>query len=126
MKRERGVAYCGLACCVCGENETCPGCRSEGCAGKGWCMSFRCCREKQLAGCWECDKFPCENPMFSKLRVRTFANLIGEFGADALLDALEQNEKAGVVYHDPGQLTGDYDRVSTEAELKRMLGFCGK
>ena len=126
MKRDRGVAYCGLACCVCGENETCSGCRSEGCAGKDWCMPFRCCRERKLAGCWECEQFPCENPMFTKLRVRAFAKLIGEFGADALMDALEQNEKAGAVYHDPGQLTGDYDRVSTEAELRRMLGFCGE
>ena len=126
MKRDRGVAYCGLACCVCGENGACPGCRSEGCAGKDRCMSFRCCRERKLAGCWECGEFPCQNPMFAKLRVRAFAKLIGEFGADALMDALEQNEKAGVVYHDPGQLTGDYDRVSTEAELRRMLGFCGE
>ena len=30
MEREKGIAYCGLACCVCSENVLCPGCRSGG------------------------------------------------------------------------------------------------
>jgi NifB/MoaA-like Fe-S oxidoreductase len=25
------IAYCGLACCMCSENESCVGCRNDGC-----------------------------------------------------------------------------------------------
>ncbi|MDO5310962.1 MAG: DUF3795 domain-containing protein, partial [Clostridia bacterium] len=27
MKRELGIARCGLACCVCSKNDECRGCR---------------------------------------------------------------------------------------------------
>lgn len=30
MKRELGIARCGMACCLCCENITCKGCRKEG------------------------------------------------------------------------------------------------
>lgn len=30
MKRELGIARCGLACCLCSENVTCKGCRRTG------------------------------------------------------------------------------------------------
>lgn len=84
MDKEKGVAYCRLACCICSENATCAGCRNDGCndgcKDKDWCKSFRCCKEKNLKGCWECSGFPCDNPMLRKLRVRTFAKFIGEYG----------------------------------------------
>ena len=31
MKRELGIARCGLACCLCTENADCNGCGSNGC-----------------------------------------------------------------------------------------------
>lgn len=31
MKRELGIARCGLACCLCSENKTCHGCNSGEC-----------------------------------------------------------------------------------------------
>ena len=31
MKRESGIAQCGLACCLCSENITCNGCNSGEC-----------------------------------------------------------------------------------------------
>lgn len=31
MKRELGIARCGLACCLCSENVECSGCGSNGC-----------------------------------------------------------------------------------------------
>ena len=31
MKRELGIARCGLACCLCGESEHCAGCDSGDC-----------------------------------------------------------------------------------------------
>ena len=48
MEREKGIAYCGLACCVCSENVLCPGCRSGGCPGRETCKPFNCCIKKQM------------------------------------------------------------------------------
>lgn len=121
MDREKGVAYCGLACCVCGSNNTCVGCRNEGCTGKEWCKSFNCCKEKGLTGCWECDEFPCDNPMFKKPRVLAFARFIAEYGEERLMEALEKNEENGMVYHYEGQLVGDYDQTQTEEEIRKLI-----
>lgn len=121
MDKVKGVAYCGLACCVCGENAGCAGCRNEGCSDKEWCKSFNCCKEKGLNGCWQCPDFPCDNPMLQKLRVRTFAKFIAECGEDRLVEALGNNEARGMIYHYPGQLVGDYDKPQSEAEIKRLI-----
>ncbi|MEG1557115.1 MAG: DUF3795 domain-containing protein [Oscillospiraceae bacterium] len=123
MDRKKGVAYCGLACCVCSENATCAGCQNEDCKDKEVCKSFSCCKKKGLNGCWECSDFPCSNQMLDKLRVRTFAKFIAEYGKERLMDALEKNEAAGVVYHYDGQLVGDYDMPKTEAEIKHLILF---
>ncbi len=121
MDRTKGVAYCGLACCICGQNATCTGCRNEGCTNKQWCKSFNCCKEKKLNGCWECSEFPCDNPMLSKPRVRAFAEIIAEYGEEKLVDSLEKNEKAGMVYHYEGQLLGDYDKPTSVDDIKRLV-----
>lgn len=34
VKRELGIARCGLACCLCHENITCNGCNSDECIDK--------------------------------------------------------------------------------------------
>jgi hypothetical protein len=121
MDRQKGIAYCGLACCVCGENQTCNGCRNEGCKGKEWCKSYNCCKAKGIKGCWECSEFPCENQMLDKLRVRTFAKFIAEYGEEKLMDALERNEAGGMVYHYKGQLEGDYDKPGSEDGIRQLL-----
>lgn len=121
MKRDLGFGYCGLACCVCSENPTCPGCQSNGCKGKYNCTHYACCREKGLTGCWTCSEYPCGGEMFLKPRVRTFVSLLRENGPDMLMDCLERNERAGVRYHDPGKLTGDYDRPETEEARRRLI-----
>ncbi|HPE16847.1 MAG TPA: DUF3795 domain-containing protein [Oscillospiraceae bacterium] len=121
MDRKKGVAYCGLACCLCSENASCPGCRNGGCEEKTWCKSFTCCREKGLSGCWACPDFPCENPMLNKPRVRTFAAFIREHGEAELMDLLERNEAAGLLYHYEGQLVGDYDRPATGEGILHLL-----
>ena len=41
MKRELGIARCGLACCLCSENMTCDGCDS------GACRDNDCCENRQ-------------------------------------------------------------------------------
>lgn len=119
--RKKGIAFCGLACCVCSENTACAGCRNEGCRDKEWCKSFHCCKSKGLDGCWECADFPCDNPMFDKLRVRTLAEFISEYGEQKLLNALQKNENAGVIYHYKDRLEGDYDLLQSEEEIRQFL-----
>jgi len=121
IDRSKGIAYCSLACCLCGENSHCPGCRNEGCQNKYWCKSFNCCKQKSLNGCWECSDFPCDNPMLNKLRVRTFAKCVSEYGEEKFMDLLEKNEKAGIIYHYEGQLIGDYDKPETEEGIKQLI-----
>lgn len=117
----KGVAYCGLACCVCSENITCAGCRNEGCKDKEWCKSFNCCKEKGKNGCWECADFPCDYSMLKKLRVRTFAKFIAEHGEEKLMQALGNNESDGILYHYRGQLVGDYDLLQSEDEINKLI-----
>lgn len=120
MNREKGLAYCGLACCVCVENQTCAGCRNDGCKDKEWCKHFNCCKEKAIRGCWDCEAFPCGG-MHEKLRIRAFCEFIRRYGENELLACLEKNEKSGVVYHYPCQLIGDYDKCTTLDEVIKML-----
>lgn len=115
------MGYCGLACCVCSQNETCAGCRNGGCKDRDWCQNRKCCIEKGISGCWECDKFPCGAGMLDKLRPRVFAKFASRCGEDALLDRLEENEAAGMLYHYEGGFTGDYDAAETEDELVRLI-----
>ena len=41
MKRELGIARCGLACCPCSENISCQGCDSGEYPDKDWCQTQR-------------------------------------------------------------------------------------
>lgn len=118
---DKGVAFCGLACCVCSENEDCAGCRNDGCKDKDWCRPYHCCKSKGLKGCWECDEFPCKDAMFDKPRVRAFAKIIGKYGEQKLIAALKSNEDLGITYHYKGKLTGDYDLPSNEEEIAEMV-----
>lgn len=119
--KERGLAFCGLACCLCDEKEDCTGCRNGGCPDKEHCQSFNCCKDRGLQGCWECPEFPCDNPMLNQLRIRTFARFIADYGEDKLMQALENNARAGILYHYPGQLVGDYDLPENEGEILELL-----
>lgn len=115
------IAYCGLACCVCSENENCVGCRNNGCKDKDWCKNYKCCREKGINGCWECEDFPCSDGMLEKLRIRAFARFAKEFGEDELVRCLLRNKEKGIVYHYDGQLVGDYDKGKTEEEIINVI-----
>lgn len=119
MKREKGVAYCGLACCLCSD-DTCVGCRDAGCKNKDWCKHFKCCKEKGISGCWECCDFPCGG-MHDKARVYAFAEFIRLNGEEKMMDCLNRNEKVGIVYHYEGQLVGDYDQCETSKDVIKML-----
>ena len=121
MDKSKGLAYCGLACAVCGENKGCAGCRNDGCINREWCKNRNCCRTKGISGCWKCDEFPCSGTMLDKTRVRAFASFIKQYGEEALLNCLEKNEHDGIVYHYPCKLTGDYDIPETEEKIIHMI-----
>lgn len=117
----KGVAYCGLACCVCSENENCKGCRNDGCKDKNWCKSYNCCKAKKLNGCWECEQFPCDYSILNKLRVKTFAKYIGKNSDEKLISKLQEFEKDGILYHHYKKLVGDYDLFESENDILDFL-----
>ena len=121
MKRELGLARCGLACCLCDEHENCLGCDANGCPGANDCRNLLCSKERGLKGCFECPDYPCDSPMLQKPRLRVFSELRKELGDETLLDLLALREQEGVVYHDAGQLTGDYDRPVSDAAIRQLV-----
>ena len=119
MKRELGIARCGLACCLCSEHERCGGCDSGDCPGQSWCENRRCSMEKGVARCSACAE-ACDKGLLGKIKPRGFNLFIRRYGEEALLDCLEANEKRGVVYHRVG-ITGDYDGFDDVEALIRFI-----
>ena len=118
MKRELGIARCGLACCLCGENTVCSGCDSGTCRDKDWCVNRKCSMEKGLEGCWQCSEV-CRKGLLGKIKPYGFTEYIKRYGLESLLDCLERNEQAGVIYHRQG-ITGDYDDFT---DVKQLIAF---
>ena len=117
MKRELGIARCGLACCLCSENASCTGCAQ--CVEKNDCENRECSMKKGLAGCYECTE-NCRKGLLAKGKPYGFIQFIRQYGQERLLDCLEANEKRGVVYHRQG-ITGDYDECGSIEELFRLI-----
>lgn len=118
MKREFGIARCGLACCLCGENEHCNGCNSEDCPDKDWCVNRNCSIEKGVAHCYECGE-NCRKGMLSKMKPYGFTLFAKRYGVDELLDCLERNEQKDIVYHREG-IVGDYDGFD---DVEKLIEF---
>lgn len=119
MKRELGLGRCGLACCLCSENQSCSGCNAGNCPDKDWCENRRCSLEKNHAHCFDCDSL-CQKGLLSKRKAYGFSLFAQRYGEAALLDCLERNEKAGVVYHREG-IVGDYDEFDDVEKLIRFI-----
>lgn len=119
MKRDLGIARCGLACCLCSENDTCKGCNSGDCPDKDWCENRKCSMNKKLDYCFECDE-NCNKGLLSKIKPYAFTLFIKRYGEETLLDCLERNEKQGVVYHRDG-INGDYDDFADVDELINFI-----
>lgn len=115
MKRELGVARCGLACCLCSENTHCDGCKSDSCTDKQFCENRKCSIEKGLDACYLCET-ECQKGLLQKIKPYGFTLFIKRYGIDKLLDCLERNEKNGIVYHRDG-INGDYDDFDNVEEL---------
>lgn len=118
MKRELGIARCGLACCLCSENVTCEGCNSGNCPDKEWCENRKCSAEKGFSHCFECDE-SCRKGLLTKIKPYGFTLFVRRYGVEKLLDCLERNERDGVVYHREGK-TGDYDGFD---DVEKLISF---
>ncbi len=119
MKKEMGIARCGLACCLCSENDKCHGCNSGECPDKEWCVNLHCTIDKKISHCYECKDKTCRAGLLSKVKPFGFTEFVRRYGEDELLDCLERNEKNGVVYHRVG-ITGDYDDFD---DVEKLIEF---
>lgn len=119
MKRELGIARCGLACCLCSANEHCSGCNSGECPDKDWCENRRCSIEKRYDRCADCGS-ECRRGLLAKMKPYGFTMFIKRYGEAELLDCLERNECSGIMYHREG-ICGDYDGFDDVEDLIRFI-----
>lgn len=119
MKRELGIGKCGLACCLCSENDKCHGCNSGECSGVAWCFNYKCTNEKQLSHCYKCSDAACRKGLLTKIKPYAFNLFIKRYGIEELLKCLEVNEKNGIVYH-RNKITGDYDNFT---DVEKLINF---
>ncbi len=116
MKRELGIARCGLACCLCSKNDSCKGCHSDKCTDKDWCENRKCSIEKNISHCFKCEETDCRKGLLSKIKAYGFTEFARRYGSEHFLDCLEKNENNGIIYHRFG-ITGDYDNFDNAEEL---------
>ena len=120
MKRELSIAGCGLACCLCTENDHCAGCDREGCPDKDRCENLACLHDRGLTRCHLCpDVEGCRKGLLSKIKPYGFSLFARRYGEETLLDCLERNERDGVRYHRDG-LVGDYDDFT---DVEALISF---
>ena len=112
MKRELGIARCGLACCLCSENGTCGGCDSGECPDRDRCENRACSQKRGLSHCFACEE-DCRKGLLAKIKPYGFTMFAKRYG-------VERNESRGVVYHRQGIL-GDYDEFDNVEALIRFL-----
>ena len=121
VKKELGIARCGLACCLCSKNKNCNGCHADDCAGASECEVRKCCIEKGFSYCFECGEAEiCQKGMLSNLKAHTFTMFAKKYSIDRLTECLETNEKCGIVYHRNG-FSGDYDKYLNVNELMKFI-----
>lgn len=119
MKRELGIARCGLACCLCSENDQCGGCNSGTCPAFDWCENRKCSLQREVSHCHECPE-DCRKGLLAKIKPYGFTLFAKRYGTETLLDCLAENERRGVVYHREG-FNGDYDDFEDVEELIRFI-----
>ena len=99
------------------------GCAASGALWGLWRIVWRyeCHPElRRFAWCYECHPADCRKGLYAeKIKPRAFAEFARRYGTEELLDCLERNEQAGVVYHREG-IMGDYDDFE---ELEELIAF---
>lgn len=118
MKRELGIARCGLACCLCSENVKCNGCHSDSCPEGVQCENRKCSIKRGISHCYACEN-DCKEGMLGKIKPYGFTLFIKRYGVDRLLKCLEENERKGILYHREG-IYGDYDDFD---EVEKLIEF---
>ena len=118
MKRNLGIARCGLACCLCSENTSCRGCDSGDCPDLDWCENRKCSIDKGISHCYKCEE-ACRKGLLGKIKPYGFTLFVQRYGLEMLLDCLERNERQGIVYHREG-IYGDYDEFD---EVEKLIDF---
>jgi len=58
------VGYCGLICGVCPGMGKCD-CKTAPKPEAADCYQRNCCMAKGIAGCWECEQFPCDQGFYA-------------------------------------------------------------
>jgi len=114
---EESYGICGLVCALCSYSENCAGCRRK----PAECGVRECCVSKGLDYCYLCEEYPCDKDMHKSMRHKAFNAVAKNEGLHALAEYLYENYKAGIYYHKPGGLTGDYDKCETEREIIDLL-----
>lgn len=79
------------------------------------CDNRICSTKRGLSHCYECGEV-CRKGLLVKIKPYGFTEFARRYGAEMLLDCLEANEQAGVVYHRQG-LVGDYDEFENLEDL---------
>lgn len=87
--------------------------------GQGLCENRACTLSKNLTHCYDCSQ-DCKKGLLSKIKPYTFTVFARRYGADALLDCLERNEKNGAIYHRDG-IWGDYDDFDDVEKLIKFI-----
>ena len=118
MKRELGIARCGLACCLWSENEHCSGCNSGECPDKNWCENRKCSLSKNLGHCYNCNE-DCKKGLLGKIKPYAFTLFVKRYGEECLLNCLERNGNNGIIYHRES-LNGDYDGFE---DVEKLIEF---
>ena len=118
MKRELGIARCGLACCLCSENEHCSGCNSGECPDKYWCENRKCSLSKNLGHCYNCNE-DCKKGLLGNIKPYAFTLFVKRYGEECLLNCLERNGNNGIIYHRES-LNGDYDGFE---DVEKLIEF---
>ena len=95
MKRELGIARCGLACCLCSEKDHCSGCNSGECPDKGWCENRKCSIDKHYGHCFECEA-DCRKGLLSKLKPYAFTLFVKHFERFSTFSAVIFNATLGI------------------------------
>lgn len=76
--------------------------------------------EKKLNGCYECEPGNCRKGLYAeKIKARAFAEFVRRYGLSELLNCLERNEEAGIIYHRVGTM-GDYDEFD---DLEKLIHY---
>jgi len=121
---ENSIAYCGLLCRLCSVDGSCS-CKGKNNCGKilseEGCYQHKCCTEKGIDGCWECEQSPCGKDMLapSKIKMRAFVRCMKEDGIEKFIEYINKNIENGAVHHRSGVI-GDFDLDSEEAVLKLL------